>query len=130
MTEQQRKEAIKYIEGQLENGYVDLGFHEHDELEIIGEAINLLKTVDKFNSIDCTSFQMSPNENVEYGRWIYWDGWIGNSCQRIDDAVCSNCGYKHPTVYWTKGDEHNSTPNKLADICPNCKAVMNKWSGR
>lgn len=106
-----------------------------EQIEVIYELaktpINIdEETLDKFNSIGCTSFQMTPNENVEYGCWIYWDGWIGNSCQRIDDAVCSNCGYKHPTVYWTKGDEHNSTPNKLADICPNCKVVMNKWNGK
>lgn len=64
--------------------------------------------------------------NVKYGRWIYWDGWKGNSGQRIDDATCSECGYKHPTVWRNQGEEYNSTPDKLADICPSCKAIMNK----
>ena len=67
------------------------------------------------------------DDKTEYGHWIYWDGWIGNSSQRIDDATCSECGYKHPTVCWTNGDRHNSTPDKLADICPNCKTTMRKW---
>lgn len=51
MTEQQRKEAIRYIEGQLESGYIDLGFHDKDELEIIKEAINIVKIIDEWNSI-------------------------------------------------------------------------------
>ena len=65
-------------------------------------------------------------DNVKHGHWIYWDGWKGNSSQRIDDATCSECGYKHPTVWRNQGEEYNSTPDKLADYCPSCKAIMNK----
>ena len=62
MTEQQRKEAIEYIEGQLENGYVDLGLHDKDELKIVKEAINLLKAIDKWNSLGCTSFVLTEED--------------------------------------------------------------------
>lgn len=62
MTEQRRKEAYEYIEGQLENGYIDLGFHDQDELEIIQEAIYMLKTVDEICKIGCTSFLLTPEE--------------------------------------------------------------------
>lgn len=55
MTERQ-KEAIKYIEGQLEDGYLDLGLHDQDELDIVKEAIDMWKTIDKWNSLGCTSF--------------------------------------------------------------------------
>lgn len=65
MTEQRREEAIKYIESQLEYGYIDLGINEQDELEIIKEAISVLKMVDKFNSIGCTSFQFTSEELKE-----------------------------------------------------------------
>ncbi len=65
MTEQQKNEAIEYIEGQLNNGYIDLGFHDQDELAIVQEAINLLKTIDKFNSVGCTSFQLTADELKE-----------------------------------------------------------------
>lgn len=61
MTEQNRKKAIEYIEAQLKNDYVDLGSHEQDELEIVKEAINVLKMVDKFNSIGCTSFSIKKS---------------------------------------------------------------------
>lgn len=67
-----------------------------------------------------------PYNDTKHGQWIYWDGWKGNSGQRIDDATCSECGYKHPTVWRNQGEEYNSTPDKLADVCPSCKAIMNK----
>lgn len=51
MTEQRRKEAIKYIESQLENGYLDLGLNEQDELEIIKEAVNIVKIIDEWNAL-------------------------------------------------------------------------------
>lgn len=51
MTKQQREEAIKYIESQLEYGYVDLGLHDRDELEIIKEAVNIVKIIDEWNAL-------------------------------------------------------------------------------
>ena len=65
MIKQRREEAIKYIESQLGYGYIDLGINEQDELEIVKEAINVLKTVDKFNSIGCTSFRLTSEEIKE-----------------------------------------------------------------
>ena len=62
MTEQDRAEAFKYIEAQLESGYIDLGFHDQDELEIVKEAIRTLKMVDEFCKIGCTSFRLTPEE--------------------------------------------------------------------
>lgn len=65
MTDQQKKEAIKYIEAQLQDGYIDLGTHDEYELKIVEEAIKLLKFVDKFNSIGCTSFRLTPADIKE-----------------------------------------------------------------
>lgn len=62
MTEQKRKEAFEYIEAQLDNGYIDLGFHDQDELEIVKEAIQTLKMVDEVCKIGCTSFRLTPEE--------------------------------------------------------------------
>lgn len=58
------------------------------------------------------------------GHWIYWDGWCGNHDRRIDDATCSVCGYKHPTVRATK--EEWDTRKFLSDTCPGCGAKMKK----
>ena len=46
-----REECIKYIEAQLESGYLDLGAHDEDEIEIVKEAMALLKVIDKFADI-------------------------------------------------------------------------------
>ena len=51
MTKEQREEAFKYIESQLEDGYLDLGLYEQNELEIVKEAIKMLKFIDKWNDI-------------------------------------------------------------------------------
>ena len=51
MTNKQRQEAIEYIMGQLENGYVDLCSYDQDALEIIKEATNMIKIIDEWNSI-------------------------------------------------------------------------------
>lgn len=55
MTKEQREEAFKYIESQLEDGYLDLGLYEQNELEIVKEAIKTLKLVDKWNDIPLMS---------------------------------------------------------------------------
>lgn len=51
MTKQRREEAIEFIEGQLKNGYVDLSSFDEDALEIVKEAIDTLKIVDRWNDI-------------------------------------------------------------------------------
>lgn len=54
--------------------------------------------------------------------WEYWSGWSGNHDKRIEDAQCSNCGFKHSTV---RGKGLN-TPDLLADRCPRCYRLMIK----
>lgn len=65
MTEQDRIDAFRYIEYQLNNDYIDLGSHDEYELEIVKEAIRTLKMVDEFNKIGCTSFRLTPEEVEE-----------------------------------------------------------------
>ena len=67
MTKQRREEAIEYIEGQLENGYVDLSPFDGgaDAFEIVKEAINALKLIYEWNSIGCTSFRVTAEELKE-----------------------------------------------------------------
>ena len=72
---------------------------------------------------DVTLYRTRLKEEL-YGHWIYWDGWCGNHDRRIDDATCSVCGYRHPTVRATK--EEWDTPKFLSDTCPGCGAKMKK----
>ena len=64
MTEQQ-EEAVKYIEAQLENGYIDLGMNEQDELEIIKEAIFLWKSVNRISIEDWKHLGYTDKEAEE-----------------------------------------------------------------
>lgn len=43
MTKQQKKDAIEYIMGQLDCGYIDLGSLDKDALEVVQEAMTLLR---------------------------------------------------------------------------------------
>lgn len=65
MDEQRRKDAIEYIDAQLKDGYIDLGLHDQDELEIIKEAMDMLKTIDKINSIPI-GFIIPPAISTDY----------------------------------------------------------------
>ena len=56
MTEQDKKDAVRYIEAQLEFGYIDLGAHDEDEIKIVREAMAMWKAIDAWNSLGCTSF--------------------------------------------------------------------------
>lgn len=81
------------------------------------------------NQNDCAC---KREDDVKRGRWIYWEGWCGNHDMRIEDAVCSECGYKHPVVRWERGDSiskkdaYEIVLNKLSDECPLCGALMQK----
>ena len=75
----------------------------------------LAKAETKFNELFGESF---GNDNCE-AKWEYWAGWMSNHDRRIDDATCSKCGYKHPTIRF-------GTPDLLQDYCPQCKSKMKK----
>lgn len=84
--------------------------------------------VDEWNTRYDYASASNEEESVKRGRWVYWSGWCGNHDMRIEDAVCSECGYKHPTVRWELGDPRSDefVLNKLKDGCPKCGAIMQK----
>lgn len=63
MTTEDRKEAIRYINSQLEYGYIDLGTHDTDEIEIIKEAMALLEVIDKFCDIGRVNTNIVETDN-------------------------------------------------------------------
>ncbi|MGF0102094.1 hypothetical protein [Bariatricus sp. SGI.019] len=48
MTQIEKERTIQYIKNQLDYGYVDLGCHDEDEIEIIRQAINALGLIDQY----------------------------------------------------------------------------------
>lgn len=61
----QEKEAVKYIESQLEDGYIDLGINEQDELQIIKEAIFLWKSINNISIEDWKRLGYTDDEAEE-----------------------------------------------------------------
>lgn len=48
MTENERMAAIKSVKSQLEFGYLDLGCHDEDELNIIKQAMTALGAIGQY----------------------------------------------------------------------------------
>lgn len=95
------------------------------------EEVTDLYLIDKTFILDAIREKLEreklEREKPSQAAWIYWDGWCGNHDRRIDDATCSGCGYKHPTVWATKTEW--DTPKFLSDTCPGCGAKMKKGEG-
>lgn len=86
MTDNDRKYAIECIDYQLENGYLDLGCHDQDRLEVVREAIN--KQVTK---------------NVIVDKYFYGENYYCPCCRNYlgadhndlkDVKYCDKCGQK------------------------------------
>lgn len=95
MTDQDRKEALRHINAQLEYGYIDLGIHDENELKIIKEALE--KQVPKKPIIWEHRYYFSPTPNDDWG---YECPCCGN--QEIDypEHHC-DCGQ---TLDWTEDE--------------------------
>ena len=48
MDNNRRKEVIDYINSQLEDGYIDLGLHDQEELTILRQAMNALGCLEQY----------------------------------------------------------------------------------
>ena len=73
---------------------------------------------------NCGARMCKDSSSKKTGKWQFWSGWVGNHDQRIEDAVCSECGYKHATVRRSAGDTAQDVLNKLSATCPRCHASM------
>jgi|GEM_PF-6498983 len=47
----------------------------------------------------CSINKQEDVKEKNTAQWKTWGGWSGNHDQRIEQSECTNCGYKHPTVY-------------------------------
>jgi hypothetical protein len=65
MTDENRKEALRHINAQLEYGYLDLGINDRDELKIIKEALE--KQIPKKPIIWENRYYFSPIPNDDWG---------------------------------------------------------------
>lgn len=120
----------KMSEGIAENAKAFYKYQIVEAKKIISELYFKLQAMPEIQRVPEQMFNIKPkwlddflikedDKKEEYeAEWLYWPGWSGNHDKRIDDATCSNCGYKHLTVY--------NTPDNLSDKCPRCQKKMRK----
>ncbi len=101
-----------------------LQFTENDIKQIIAERFNIDPDSIIFiyysnpNSVNAQireKTELNEFQQKEDAKWRVWAGWRGNHDKRIEDAICSNCGYTNPTVYGIES---------LPKVCPFCKRKM------
>ena len=88
-----------------------------DTFEVSANDVTFSVTNPEF-SIDVKEAIEELPSNKPQAYWEYWGGWAGNHDKRIDDATCSNCGFKHPTV------RGGNAPDQLEKRCPRCGKRM------
>ena len=90
MTEQRKEEAIKYIMSSLEDGYLDLGLHNQDELTVIKEAMRLLIVEELLSYVG-----KIPDEYVERSKIVhedvFKDGVAYLTSEQFTKIYCNNC---------------------------------------
>ena len=88
----------------------------------------LAALIKEYNKHYPESLMQMKRINMERAKWQFWEGWMSNHDKRIDDATCSNCGYRHPKVCRTYGSNETEQDvlNKLFKFCPSCGKLMDK----
>lgn len=122
MTKEKEIEAINYITHQLKYGYIDLGTHDEDELEIVEQAIN--KQIPK-----------KPIHIHEEHSEHLWqrnsDGTIDTSAMSVgfhNGPYCIRCHHsecEHCNPNWENEPEEPCVVDK--DICPTCGNEVDYW---
>jgi hypothetical protein len=86
----------------------------------------LTELIKRYNEIYSKDPLQVKHINRCRAEWLFWEGWTSNHDMRIDDAVCSSCGYKHPTVRRTPYslEIEQDVLNKLSRFCPCCGKRM------
>ena len=71
MTQSDREYAIERIKFQLEDGYIDLGCHDEDELKIIKQAMSALSAVEQFRWERDVAIEQLNELGIGFGQKIY-----------------------------------------------------------
>ena len=106
------------------NNAVDRYNKSRDKLQ--ADTHVLVELVKRYNKIYSNDPLQVKRTDSDRAKWLFWEGWMSNHDMRIDDAVCSSCGYKHPTVRRTpySTETEQDVLNKLSRFCPNCGKRM------
>jgi ribosomal protein S27AE len=124
-----KKRWLKEIDRALKNynKFSDRASREHYIMLALIKKYNELYPADPLR-IKTAEQTKSANKSMAKAKWQFWEGWMSNHDMRIDDATCSNCGYKHYAVRRTpySNETEQDVLNKLSNFCPNCGKPMDK----
>jgi hypothetical protein len=121
MTREKEIEALNYITRQLEYGYIDLGSHDEDELEVIEKAINKQISKKPIHIHEEHSEHLwKRNNNGEIDLWAFSVGYCnGPVCTRCWHSECEHCNED-----WETDPTEPCVIDK--DICPVCGVELEK----
>lgn len=88
MTEKERKEAIDYINAQLEDGYIDLGQHDENEMEIIRQAIRMYAKIPE-TIHELVQLKITADGQIFYNQSsrLIFEERMESTNEAIDDAI-------------------------------------------
>ena len=119
MTKEKMFESFDYILEQLKDGYIDLGFHDNDELEAVEQAINRQIPKKPIHIHEQHSEHLwQRNKNGEIDLWAFESGYCnGPVCTRCWHSECVHCNED-----WETDPVCDCVVDK--DICPVCGSVL------
>ena len=118
MTREKEIEALNYITHQLKYGYIDLGSHDEDELEVVKQAIHKQTPKKPVHIHEVyPKHDWFCDEDGEIDMWAMESGFHnGPMCQRCYHSECHHCN-----PYWDN-DECIVDENR----CPSCGVKVSR----
>lgn len=88
MKSEDRKYALERIEYQLEDGYIDLGCHDEDEIEVIREVINNYKKIPEIIE-ELKGLKMSMDGQIFYNQAskLIYEERMESTNNTVDEAI-------------------------------------------
>ena len=88
MTQNEKKEAIDYIMAQLEDGYVDLGCHDENELEVTRQAMNLyIKIPEIIQELECLKMSMDGQIFYDQSSKLIFEERMESTNETVNEAI-------------------------------------------
>ena len=88
MTQNEKQESIKYILAQLEDGYIDLGCHDENELEIVRQAMCMYVKIPE-TIHELAKLKMSMDGQIFYNQSskLIFEERMESTNEVIDEAI-------------------------------------------
>lgn len=97
MTENEIISAIKRVKAQLKEGYVDLGAHDEDEIEVVRQAMTALGAIGQYKWERDVAFKQLNELGTQFG--LKTDGMkavnLDELAESVEDKMTYMCGCRN-----------------------------------